>query len=87
MLVHQSVQKAFVLQCRAALEEFLGVNPLASPDYGHIINGAHYRRLMGLLEGCQILFGRETDPQSLRLSPTLVDNPSLDAPIMQEEIF
>ena len=42
---------------------------------------------MGLLEGCQILFGRETDPQSLRLSPTLVDNPSLDAPIMQEEIF
>lgn len=87
VLVHQSLQKAFVLQCRAALEEFLGVNPLASPDYGHIINGAHYRRLMGLLEGCHILFGRETDPQSLRLSPTLVDNPSLDAPIMQEEIF
>ena len=87
VLVQRSVQETFILQCRMALEEFLGVNPLASPDYGHIINSAHYHRLLGLLEGCQICFGREIDPQHLRLSPTLVDNPSLDAPIMQEEIF
>ncbi|MDD3192660.1 MAG: aldehyde dehydrogenase family protein [Oscillospiraceae bacterium] len=87
VLVHRSVKEAFVRQCRAALEEFLGVNPLASPDYGHIINKAHYQRLLGLLDGRKILFGRETDAPSLRLSPTLVDEPDLDDPLMQEEIF
>ena len=87
VLVQRSVKEVFIRQCRAALEEFLGVNPLASPDYGHIINNAHYQRLLRLLEGCQILFGRETDSQTLRLSPTLVDHPDLDSPVMREEIF
>lgn len=87
VLVHRSVKDEFVQQCRTALEDILGVNPLASPDYGRIIDQAHYQRLLSLLEGCRILFGRETDPQTLRLSPTLVDAPPFDLPVMQEEIF
>ncbi len=87
VLVQRSVKDAFVEQCRVALEGFLGVNPLASPDYGRIVNKAHYQRLLGLLKDCRILFGRETDAKALRLSPTLVDEPSLDLPVMREEIF
>lgn len=87
VLVHRSVKDAFIRQCRAAAEEFLGVNPLASPDYGRIVDQAHYRRLLRLLEGCRVLFGRQTDSRTLRLSPTLVDDPPLELPVMREEIF
>ena len=87
VLVQRDIKDAFILQCRTAVETYLGVNPLASPDYGRIINSSHYQRLLGLLEGCRILFGKETDPAALRLSTTLVEVPNLDAPVMQEEIF
>ncbi len=87
VLVHRSVKDVFVRQCRAAAEALLGVNPLASPDYGRIVDKAHYQRLLRLLEGCRVLFGREADPRTLQLSPTLVDDPPLDLPVMQEEIF
>jgi aldehyde dehydrogenase (NAD+) len=64
-----------------------GEYPLENPDYGHIINEKHFNRLCGLLTGERILWGGETNPASLQIAPTILDQVSWDAPVMGEEIF
>lgn len=87
VLIHRSVKDAFVGRCQAFIEEFLGADPLASADYGHLINEKHYQRVLSLLEGCSILIGGKCDPEKRSIAPTLIGEPSLESPIMEQEIF
>jgi coniferyl-aldehyde dehydrogenase len=68
-----------------------------NPDYVHVVNDGHYRRLRGYLDdaaarGVEVIpLAQLKDParaESLQLlPPTLVLEPGDDAAIMQEEIF
>lgn len=87
VLVHQSVKERFMRECRSMTESFLGVNPLESPDYGRIVNQKHYNRLLELLKEGRIRFGRETNPITLQIAPTLIDQIGPDSAVMQQEIF
>jgi delta 1-pyrroline-5-carboxylate dehydrogenase len=52
-----------------------------------IINEKQYKRLSGLLEEGEILFGGKTDAVQKYISPTLIKPYSFDITLMQEEIF
>ena len=57
-------------------------------DYGRIINGRHYERLMKLLEGSgEILTGGTGNADDCYIAPTILKNVPADAPAMQSEIF
>ena len=86
ILVHESVKKPLLLELKIALRKQLGDNPLANPDYGHIINEKHFKRLLGLLEGETPYVGGQHDGAN-RIAPTILDQATLDSPSMQEEIF
>ena len=56
-------------------------------DYPRIVNEKHFERLSGLMQGESIVIGGDVDRASLSIEPTVLDNVSFDAAIMQEEIF
>jgi aldehyde dehydrogenase (NAD+) len=51
------------------------------------VSASHLERLAGLLAGLEHVEGGEIDRASRYLSPTLVLDPPLDHPVLQEEIF
>lgn len=72
------------------VREFFGPDPRTSPDLGRIVNGQHHRRLVGLLggHGGDVVVGGEHDAQDRYfVAPTVVVDPDLSSPLMQEEIF
>lgn len=85
LLVHESVKDAFVVEFRRVLAEFFpGGNYENLPT---IISDKHYQRLKGLMAGQKILLGGGFDDSRRFLEPTLLEDVSPDAPVMQEEIF
>ena len=64
-----------------------GHTPLHNNAYGHIINRKHFDRLSRMLESSSVSFGGHTDPDTLKIEPTLLDKCSWSCPAMQEEIF
>lgn len=89
VLVEASVREQLVDAMADVIGEFLGADPAASRDFGRIVNDRHFERLTGLLEsaGGTLAIGGETDPATRFIAPTVIVDPDLDAPIMQEEIF
>ena len=92
VLVHKDLEKPLVDEVSAAVTEFYGKDPKASPDYGRIVNEPHFRRLVGLLAGGGFdgtaIGGPETaDAAERYLAPTILTGVSPDAAIMGEEIF
>ncbi len=85
LFVHARVKEQLIAYMIHDIRRFLGDQPLLSEKYPSIINAAHTRRLMGLLEGEKILYGGKQ--KGNRIEPTLVEPSALDTPIMQEEIF
>ena len=87
ILVHHKMKDTFVKFLIQEIQKSLGPNPEESPDYARIINLKNWERQLTLLEGQKILFGGESNKDSLYLAPTLLDNPSMDSLVMKEEIF
>jgi aldehyde dehydrogenase (NAD+) len=87
VLVHESVAGPFKTLLSAAIREFYGEDPVASPHYGRIINTKHHDRLTALLAGQKIHSGGRTDREIRYIEPTIVEDSSWDSPLMQDEIF
>jgi aldehyde dehydrogenase (NAD+) len=79
--VHRPLQSAFLAALQTALHRFYGDTPQTSPDYGRIINRHHFDRLVRLCPNSL------RDEGSLYIAPTVVSDPPLASPVMQEEIF
>ncbi|WP_069174503.1 aldehyde dehydrogenase family protein [Streptomyces griseus] len=71
----------------AAVEERFGPDPSASPEYGRIVNGRHFDRLVGLLDSGRTVTGGAHDRSGKYIAPTVLADVSPDAPVMREEIF
>ncbi|BAY12672.1 aldehyde dehydrogenase [Calothrix sp. NIES-2098] len=87
ILVDKKIKINLVDGLKKTIKEFYGNNPATSPDYARIISQKHFDRLANLLKYGEVIIGGETIPEERYIAPTLIDNVSLDAPIMQEEIF
>lgn len=94
-LVHSSVVDQFITAARDAVAHLYGRDETkrrASPDYGRIVDGPHFDRLVDLIErtvagGARIEVGGVWDAASRYVSPTVLSGVSATAPLMQEEIF
>ncbi|RSM64785.1 aldehyde dehydrogenase family protein [Actinoplanes sp. ATCC 53533] len=76
-----------------AVTDMFGADPIASPDYGRIVNAQHHARLTSYLEGADVAHGGQADPATRYLAPTLVHLPLPspgavgESPLLTEEIF
>lgn len=64
-----------------------GENAMANPDYGKIINTKHFERISSLIDKNKVIYGGNSDPSSLKIEPTVMDNVSFNDNVMLEEIF
>ena len=64
-----------------------GSEPKKSPDFPRIVNKRNTLRLAELLQDTHVIFGGDIVEDECYIAPTLVDEPSLNSPLMQEEIF
>ncbi len=74
---------------KALCEEFniMVGDALRNNKYPRIINEKHFRRLEGLLKGQEIYCGGKSDPETLKIEPTVLINTDPESPVMQQEIF
>jgi aldehyde dehydrogenase (NAD+) len=86
ILVEKKIREELVHLIKYWIGQFYGKVPIESREYGKIINQRHLDRLLGLLEGADIIHGGEVDKKNLRLAPTLVLSQQSDN-VMKEEIF
>lgn len=87
LLVHKSVKEALIEALRAEFKHLLGNDPKQCKHFVRIVNDKAFSRLIGYLEGAEIVVGGEHDSAERYIAPTIVDNVTPDSPIMQEEIF
>ncbi len=87
LYIHKDIKEEFVVALKKEIKTFFGESPITNEEFGKIINKRHFDRIKGYLEGQDVIFGGKFDEANLKIEPTFVDNPSPDAPIMQEEIF
>ena len=87
ILCESSVKDKFVKHVADEIRKQYGDDPLLNKDYGKIINEKHFLRLCGLINKDKVVVGGNSDPVSLRIAPTVMDNVSLDDAVMGEEIF
>ncbi len=87
LLAQKDIKRDLIEHIKNNIYEFYGSDPSKSPDYPRIINKAHVERLSRLLREGRIVCGGRTDPDSLYISPTIIDEVSMGHEIMRDEIF
>ena len=87
ILVHHKMKDTFVKLLIQEIQKALGTNPEESSDFARIINFKNWERQLRLLENQEILFGGQSNKETLYLAPTLLDEPKMDSLVMTEEIF
>ena len=87
VLVDSKIKGQLVEALQIEIEKAYGKNTAQSPDFTRIVNEIHFDRLKKLLENQTILCGGITDAEDHFISPTLVNEPSLESALMQDEIF
>jgi len=62
-------------------------NPQQSADFARIINEKNFNRLAEMLVNENCVIGGEINNEDLYISPTIIDEPTLDSKVMEDEIF
>lgn len=87
VLVHESIKSIFILALKKWVTTFYGEDIASSPDFARMINSESHTRLKEMLIGEEVLYGGFFIDSDNYLSPTLVDSPTFESKLMQEEIF
>lgn len=87
VLVHEKVHDQLVHLLKETIRSFYGEDPKSNPDWTRIINQTHFSRLVGLINQEKVVLGGDYDPEQLFISPTILDQVSMEDEVMQEEIF
>ena len=87
ILCEKSVKDEFVKEVIKQIKKQYGENPLENKDYGKIVSEKHFQRISGLIDAKKVVFGGKSNPGTLQIEPTVMDNVSWDDAVMGEEIF
>ena len=87
LLVHKYIKVQLIEALRREFKSLLGENPKEFHHFVRIVNDKAFDRLVGYLEGADVVFGGEHDKSERYIAPTILDNVSPESPLMQEEIF
>ena len=64
-----------------------GENALINDGYVKMINRKHFDRVCSLIDPGKVIIGGGSDPDTLRIQPTVLDHVTAEDAVMQEEIF
>lgn len=87
ILCDKRIRDELITAILAEIEKQFGKEPLKNPNYGKIINEKHFERILGLINGEKLVYGGQSEPESLRIVPTVLNNITWDDAVMGEEIF
>ena len=87
LLIHEDVKEAFVKAFGEEVTKLHGVDIKADKHYVRMVNDKAFERVSGYLKDGKIVYGGATDASERFIEPTILDNVSLDSPVMTEEIF
>jgi len=87
ILIHNSVKQPFIDALQSEIKIAFTKNPEQSKDLARIVNVQNFNRLVAMLQNETIALGGKTNANDLYISPTVIDEPSLDSEVMKGEIF
>lgn len=87
LVVQEDVKEKFLKELAAQLSRMERGDALKNPDYPRIVNEKHFHRLCGLMEGKKVYYGGRSCEETLQIEPTILEDITVESPIMQEEIF
>ncbi len=87
ILCDKSIKDKFVQEVIKEIKKQYGDNPLKNTNYGKIINKKHFDRLLGLIDNNKVVIGGESNAETCRIAPTVMDNVTYSDAVMGEEIF
>jgi aldehyde dehydrogenase (NAD+) len=87
LLVHQSIKEAFLKELKHQIEVFYNAESIRDYHFGKIVNERSFNRLIKYIQKEHVIYGGSTNAATHYIEPTLLDNITVDAPVMQEEIF
>lgn len=87
VLARREVLGRLAPRLAAAIRELYGSAVGRNPDYGRIVNDAHFARLVSYLSDGEIVSGGGHDADSRYLEPTVLAGVARDSAVMRDEIF
>ena len=87
LLVHADVKEQLVSALKKEFTRLHGTNPKEAKHFVRIVNERAFDRLVGYIQGADVVMGGEYDREERYIAPTLIDHVDVNSPIMQEEIF
>ncbi len=87
ILIERSIKDEFLKYLKKWTHHMYGENTLINDGYVKMINRKHFDRVCRLIDQEKVMIGGGSDPQTLRIQPTVMDNVTADDAVMQEEIF
>ncbi|KAL5525423.1 HFD1_2 [Sanghuangporus sanghuang] len=89
ILIARDAQDALVDALKQVIAERYPQGILSSDSYGRVVNAAHFNRLQNMLSRtkARVVIGGETDPERLKMAPTVLVDVTADDSVMEDEIF
>lgn len=87
LLCAASVKEELLGYIQAEITAQYGADPLHNPAYGSIITQRHFDRILSLMEPKKVAAGGQSQPDTRKIAPTVMDNVTWEDAVMQEEIF
>jgi len=87
ILIHKDVKDRFVKAFAEEVRILHGEDIKADRHYVRMVNDKAFERVTGYFKDGNIIYGGGTDASTRFIEPTLIENVSLDSPLMTEEIF
>jgi len=82
--VDEGSKETFIKELKKAVETMY---PKTGSTIGSIVNQSHYERIKGLIDDKKVINDYETNDDTLKITPIIMDNASFEDKVMQEEIF
>ena len=87
VLIHESRKEEFLEAMKKVIRQFFGVRPEDSYSYCRIINEKQFDRVINYMNEGKIFHGGRHNRSILFIEPTVLTDISMDADVMNEEIF
>ena len=87
VLIEENLLENFLKIFKKSIKDMFTEEPIKCENYQPIINNKNFERILKYLENQNIIFGGKYDKSRLKIEPTLILNPSLNSPVMKDELF
>ena len=87
ILCCSEIKEKLINEIKKEIINQFGENPLENENYGKIINEKHFNRIKNLIDSEKVVIGGKSNPETLKIEPTVMNNVTWDDNVMKEEIF